>query len=241
MRIKEHSVVAELISVATLGAPAACTRAVDALRSGDVVVLPTDTVYGVAADAFNPAAIQRVFAAKQRKQDLALPVMVHSPKQLPGIVLAISEEAERVMAAFWPGPLTIVFTTQPALRWDLGVPTGTVAVRMPLDDVMLQVIRDTGPLAVTSANRVGEPAAITAKDAFDSLSDQVSLIVDDGPRGSVARSTIVDLSARSPRILREGAIGSSLVMAVARGQVSPLDAAEQFANTRTDTPPGAHP
>lgn len=221
--------VAELVTVNDVGHDAACAQAADALRNGDVVVLPTDTVYGVAADAFNPQAIANVFVAKQRPQNLALPVLVHSPKQLPGIVHVISEAAERVMAAFWPGPLTIVFEAQPGLRWDLGVPTGTVAVRMPLDEVMLTVIRHTGPLAVTSANRVGEPAATTANDAFEALSDRVALVVDDGPRGTMAQSTIIDLSALTPRILREGAIDADLVMAVVRGQIAPLDAAAQFA------------
>ncbi|MEX2532712.1 MAG: L-threonylcarbamoyladenylate synthase [Nitriliruptoraceae bacterium] len=226
--------VAELVSVRDIGLDAACDKAVAALRGGEVVVLPTDTVYGVSADAFNPAATAQVFVAKQRKPDLALPVLVHSPKQLPGIVHAISDAAERVMAAFWPGPLTIVFETQPSLQWDLGVPTGTVAVRMPLDDVMLRVIRDTGPLAVTSANRSGEAAATSAEEAFDALAEGVFLIVDDGPRHDLAPSTIIDLSSHSPRILRTGAIDSDLVLAVARGQIAPLDAAAQFAQTQGD-------
>lgn len=221
--------VAELVSVSDVGIEVACAKAVAALRGGQVVVLPTDTVYGVAADAFNPAATAQVFVAKHRKVDLALPVLVHSPKQLPGIVLTISDAAERVMAAFWPGPLTIVFETQPALQWDLGVPGGTVAVRMPLDDVMLNVIRDTGPLAVTSANRSGQPAATSASEAFAALANSVSLIIDDGPRNDSAPSTIIDLSAYSPRILRSGAIDTELVLAVARGKLAPLDAAEQFA------------
>lgn len=227
--------VAELVSVATEGIDAACAKAVAALRDGQVVVLPTDTVYGVSADAFNPGATAQVFVAKQRKPDLALPVLVHSPKQLPGIVLTISEAAERVMAAFWPGPLTIVFETQPSLQWDLGVPTGTVAVRMPLDDVMLKVIRDTGPLAVTSANRSGEPPATSATEAFDALSDGVALIIDDGPRHELAPSTIIDLSSHSPRILRAGAIDLELVLAVVRGHIAPLDAAEQFAQAARTT------
>ena len=226
--------VAELVVVSEVGAEVACAKAVTALRNGEVIVLPTDTVYGVSADAFNPAATAQVFVAKQRKPDLALPVLVHSPKQLPGIVLTISDAAERVMAAFWPGPLTIVFDTQPALRWDLGVPTGTVAVRMPLDDVMLRVIRETGPLAVTSANRSGQAAATTAREAFDALSEAVTLVIDDGPRRDLAPSTIVDLSAHSPRILREGAIGSDLVMAVCRAQIEPLEAAAQFAQMQHD-------
>lgn len=226
--------VAELVSVRDVGLDVACAKAVAALRGGEVVVLPTDTVYGVSADAFNPAATAQVFVAKQRKPDLALPVLVHSPKQLPGIVLTISDAAERVMAAFWPGPLTIVFETQPSLQWDLGVPTGTVAVRMPLDDVMLRVIRETGPLAVTSANRSGEAAATSAAAAFTALSEGVSLIVDDGPRHDLAPSTIIDLSSHSPTILRTGAIDSELVLAVARGQIAPLDAAAQFAQTQRD-------
>lgn len=226
--------VTELVSVTEVGAEVAIERAALALAAGDVVVLPTDTVYGVAADAFNAAATAQVFVAKQRKPDLALPVLVHSPKQLPGIVTAIPEAAERLMAAFWPGPLTIVFATQPNLRWDLGVPTGTVAVRMPLDDVMLGVIRSTGPLAVTSANRSGDPPATTATEAHAALSESVSLIIDDGPRQELAPSTIVDVAGRTPRIVREGAIEGSLVLDVARGTIPPLEAAERFAAQQRD-------
>lgn len=228
MNETERLLVAERIRVTDVGMAAAVAAAHTALRRGDCVVAPTDTVYGIAADAFNPDAVAAVFRAKQRTQDLALPVMVHTPKQLPGIVLAIPEAAERLMAAFWPGPLTIVFDVQPGLRWDLGVATPHVAVRMPLDDVMLQLIRDTGPLAVTSANRSGEPAATTADDALATLSEHVALVVDDGPRRSQKRSTIIDVSGRSPRLLRDGAIDSELVLAVVRGQISPLDAAAKF-------------
>lgn len=219
---------ANRITVADVGTVEATRLAAQALQQGDVVVVPTDTVYGLAADAFNPGAVAAVFRAKQSRQELSLPVMVHTPKQLPGIVMTIPEAAERLMAAFWPGPLTIVFDVQPGLKWDLGVASSNVAVRMPLDEVMLGLIRDVGPLAVTSANVSGEPAATTANDAFAALADQVSLVVDDGPRGSMTRSTIIDVSGRSPRLMREGAIPSQLVLAVVHGRISPLDAAAAF-------------
>ena len=130
---------------------AALTRAGAALRAGQLAVLPTDTVYGVAADAFNPTGTRRIFGAKRRSRRFPLPVLVRNPKQLQGLCPDVPEAAELLMAAYWPGPLTIVVTVDQGLEWDLGDNRGTVAVRMPLDDLTLDVIRAVGPLAVTSA------------------------------------------------------------------------------------------
>jgi tRNA threonylcarbamoyl adenosine modification protein (Sua5/YciO/YrdC/YwlC family) len=200
-------------------------RAAEALQAGELVVIPTDTLYGLAADAFSLAGTARVFDVKERDIRLPLPVLVRSQKQLIGLTPTIPAAAEALMAAFWPGPLTLVIPAESGLQWDLGHTEGTVAVRMPLDEVALAVIRAVGPLAVTSANRSGEPAATKVEDALDQLGEAVALYLDDGPRADNVPSTIVDLTRREPHILREGALPSNWVLAVANGEVDPLDAA----------------
>ncbi len=214
---------AELLELATVERDHAVTRAAETLRRSELVVLPTDTVYGVAADAFDRDATARVFAAKERARRFPLPVLVRSPKQLAGLSTRVPETAERLMAAYWPGPLTIVITAEPNLRWDLGTNEGTVAVRMPLDDVALEVIRAVGPLAVTSANRSGRAPAPPAAGARDQLGDAVALYLDDGPRTDGQASTIVDLTRREPHVLRTGQRASDEVLAVARGELDPTE------------------
>jgi L-threonylcarbamoyladenylate synthase len=194
------------------------------LRAGELVVLPTDTVYGVAADAFNPQGTARIFAAKRRERTFPLPVLLRSPKQLLGLCTTVPETAERLMAAYWPGPLTMVLPSDPNLRWDLGRAEGTVAVRMPLDPVALDVIRAVGPLAVTSANRAGEPAATTAAEALEQLGEEVSLYLDDGERRELAPSTIVDLTRQRPHVLRAGVLDEEELVAVATGEIEPTEA-----------------
>ncbi len=196
----------------------AVARAAAALGAGQLVVLPTDTVYGVAADAFNSAATTRIFLAKARSRRFPLPVLIDSTTQLAGIVATVPPGGERLMAAYWPGPLTVVLATQDELAWDLGDSAGTVAVRMPRDDVTLDIIRAVGPLAVTSANRSGEPAASDVAAARTALGDNVEVYVDDGPRRNTTPSTIIDLTRSEPLLIREGDLPSDEVMAVARGE-----------------------
>ncbi|MBY5163808.1 L-threonylcarbamoyladenylate synthase, partial [Salsipaludibacter albus] len=199
----------------------AVAAASSALRAGELAVLPTDTVYGVAADAFNPGATMKVFDAKRRQRRFPLPVLIRSPKQLMGLVPEVSDAAENLMAAYWPGPLTIVVRTDPNLAWDLGRNEDTVAVRMPMDDVTLAVIRSVGPLAVTSANLSGQPAATTARLARGQLGDKVRVYVDAGRRADSQPSTIVDLTRREPKILRSGPLDDDQVLRVARGELAP--------------------
>lgn len=201
----------------------AVEQAAELLRSGQLVVVPTDTVYGVAADAFSHEGTRRIFDAKARSRSFPLPVLVRSPKQLAGLCTVVPEAAERLAAAYWPGPLTIVVAAEPNLTWDLGASEGTVAVRMPLDDVALEVIRAVGPLAVTSANRSGQPAATTIDEARKQLGDAVALYLDDGPRTSLQPSTIVDLTRGTPHVLRQGAVPEGDALAVARGDADPSD------------------
>lgn len=199
----------------------AVAEAADALRDGRLVVVPTDTVYGVTADAFNPTATAAVFAAKRRQRRFPLPVLIRSPKQLMGLVTEVPEVAERLMAAYWPGPLTLVVTTDPNLAWDLGNNEGTVAVRMPMDDITLDLIRAVGPLATTSANLSGNAAATTVDLAKSQLGDEVAVYLDGGKRMETKPSTIVDLTRDEPAILRTGPLPDDEVLAVARGELEP--------------------
>lgn len=203
----------------------AVEAAAAALRRGELVVLPTDTVYGVAADAFSAEGTGRIFHAKQRDRSLPLPVLVRGPKQVTGLVTGVPEAAERLMAAYWPGALTLVVSADPNLAWDLGDAEGTVAVRMPLDEVALDVIRAVGPLAVTSANISGQPPATDVATAREQLGEAVEVYLDGGPRGERSPSAVVDLTRRSPRVLRAGDLDSEEILAVARGEREPHEVA----------------
>lgn len=206
----------------------AAARAADVLRDGGLVVLPTDTVYGLAADAFDRLATGRIASVKGRDRRVPLPVFVRSPKQLIGLTPSVPDEAERLMAAYWPGPLTLVLRAEAGMRWDLGDSAGTIAVRMPLDELALAVVRAVGPLAVTSASRTGQAPPTTVEAAREQLGDSVDLYLDGGARPErAAVSTIVDLSGAEPRILRSGALPDAQVLAVASGELDPLTASLQ--------------
>jgi L-threonylcarbamoyladenylate synthase len=216
--------VAEVLDAAGDALSGAVERAVETLRDSGLVVLPTDTVYGVAADAFDRVATGRIASAKGRDRSIPLPVFVRSPKQLIGLTPTVPAAAELLMAAYWPGPLTIVLRAEPGLRWDLGDAAGTVAVRMPLDEVALAVVRAVGPLAVTAASKAGGPGPTTVAEAQAQLGDEVDLYLDGGERPGGVTSTIVDLSRGQPQILRRGALPDEQVLAVARGELDPLEA-----------------
>ena len=177
-----------------------------ALSRGELVLLPTDTVYGVAADAFTPAAVTRLLAAKNRGRNMPVPVLIGEASTLAGLVATVPPRAHDLAEAFWPGGLTLVVEHAPSLAWDLGDAEGTVAVRLPDDDLTRELLRRTGPLAVSSANRSGRPAATTAQQADYQLGDHAAVVLDGGPRDSSAASTIVDCTAPTPRVLRVGAI-----------------------------------
>jgi tRNA threonylcarbamoyl adenosine modification protein (Sua5/YciO/YrdC/YwlC family) len=179
-----------------------------ALRRGELVVLPTDTVYGVAADAFNPGAVDALLAAKGRGRDMPVPVLVANQEMLAALVGDLPEAAKALTAAHWPGALTVVVRHTPHLSWDLGDARGTVAVRMPDDEIALDLIARTGPLAVSSANRSGHPPAMTMLDARLQLGASVAVYLDGGPRPSGTPSSIVDLTGDEPRLLREGALSA---------------------------------
>ncbi|WNM23803.1 L-threonylcarbamoyladenylate synthase [Demequina capsici] len=200
--------------------------AVHAVERGDVIVLPTDTVYGVGADAFQPDAVARVLAAKGRGRQMPPPVLIPDVRTVDGLAIDVPESARALMEAFWPGALTVIVMAQPSLAWDLGDTHGTVALRMPDHEAALALLRRTGPLAVTSANRTGAPAATSAADAQAQLGEAVSVYLDAGDSPLGEASTIVD--ATNPaglRIVRAGGVTQEDIVGVV-GQEALLGAPE---------------
>ena len=180
--------------------------ALRAIRDHQVIVLPTDTVYGIAADAFSPTGIEALLAAKGRGRDMPVPVLVGNAAALHGLVDLVPQPALDLVDAFWPGALTIVLKHAPALAWDLGETRGTVAVRMPLHPVALDLLLQSGPLGVSSANRSGAAPAMTVDEAEEQLGESVAVYLDGGVAAGQVPSTIVDLTGLRPRLLRAGAI-----------------------------------
>lgn len=188
-----------------------------AIGRGELVVMPTDTVYGIASDAFRPEAVQRLLDAKERGRDAPPPVLIPGIPTLTALAEHVPDEVTALVREFWPGGLTVVVQARESLAWDLGETRGTVALRMPDDRVALNLLADTGPLAVSSANISGRPAALSSADAREMLGDRVAVYLDAGPRGAEASdgrdngSTIVDatsldLEQGRLRILRHGVI-----------------------------------
>ncbi len=185
-----------------------------AVQRGHLVVLPTDTVYGVGADAFDPVAVQGLLAAKGRGREMPPPVLVSSAATIDALAVNIPGYARSLIDAFWPGPLTLVCQQQSSLQWDLGDTRGTVAVRMPAHDLTLELLERTGPLAVSSANRTGMPAATDADQAEQMLGEEVAVIIDAGPSPVGEASTIIDVTGAQGRILRRGALSLDELNAV---------------------------
>lgn len=193
---------------------AAIDAAAHAVGHGECIVLPTDTVYGIGADAFTPGAVQRLLDAKRRGRDMPPPVLIADASLLRSLAAEVTPDAQALAEAFWPGALTLIVTAQPSLRMDLGDRGQTIAVRVPDHDFTRRLLRATGPLAVSSANVSGQEAAMTIADAEAQLGDSVSVYLDDGPASAPVPSTIVDLTGR-PRILREGRLTRAQLAAVA--------------------------
>ena len=181
-------------------------EATASLRNGDLAVIPTDTVYGLAADAFSPPAVTGLLAAKGRDRQMPPPVLVGTVRAATALVEDLSASAKDLIDEFWPGGLTLVMRANRNLIWDLGDTKGTVAVRMPLHELTLELLKQTGPLAVSSANRSGAPPATTAADAEAQLGEAVAVYLDDGPCSGDVPSTIVDLTGAVPKLLRRGVI-----------------------------------
>jgi tRNA threonylcarbamoyl adenosine modification protein (Sua5/YciO/YrdC/YwlC family) len=188
--------------------------AISALKGGRLVVLPTDTVYGIGADAFDGAAVAALLSAKGRGRDMPVPVLVGSWHTIDGLVFSVPAAARELIRAFWPGALSLVVQQAPSLQWDLGDAHGTVMLRMPLHPVAIELLRSVGPMAVSSANISGRPAAVTIADARQQLGDLVEVYLDAGPSARQAASTIVDLTGSQPRILREGPVSVTAIAGV---------------------------
>ncbi|QPP06545.1 threonylcarbamoyl-AMP synthase [Streptomyces bathyalis] len=183
-------------------------EAASAVRRGELVVLPTDTVYGIGADAFSPDAVGDLLEAKGRGRNMPSPVLVGSPNTLHGLVTDFSEAAWELVDAFWPGALTLVAKHQPSLTWDLGDARGTVAVRMPLHPVAIELLKEFGPMAVSSANLTGHPAPQDCDAAQEMLGDSVAVYLDGGPTPDSVPSSIVDVTGATPVLLRTGALSA---------------------------------
>ena len=176
------------------------------LQAGGIVVFPTDTVYGVGGDAFNQFATAKIFDVKRRPRVMPLPVLVSRPRQAWALCSDVPQTAADLVAAFWPGALTLILPEADGLSLDLGETKGRIAVRMPAHDDLLELIAMVGPLAATSANLSGSPTPSTVEEIARELGDEVGLYLDGGPARADVPSTIVDLTRRRPKIVREGAV-----------------------------------
>ncbi|WP_240930586.1 L-threonylcarbamoyladenylate synthase [Isoptericola sp. BMS4] len=215
----------------------AIDEAVNTISRGGLVVLPTDTVYGIGADAFDAEAVAALLAAKGRGRQMPPPVLVPDVRTLDGLATDVPDDARRLVEAFWPGGFTIILRAQPSLQWDLGETQGTVALRMPDHPAALALLRRTGPMAVSSANRTGRPAALDAADARDQLGDAVGAYLDGGTAPGGVASTIVDATGETLRVVRTGAVTLERLREIA--PVAGPDDAPEEPTDATDEPTDA--
>ena len=189
-----------------------------ALQRHEVVVIPTDTVYGIAVDAFSPKAVELLLKTKGRERSVPPPVLIPKVETLSALATDLPLVASKLATAFWPGALTMVLRAQPSLDWDLGETRGTVALRVPDHKITLALLEDVGPLAVSSANTTGNPAAVTAQQAFDYFGDKVPVYLDGGGSPKGEASTILDLTqvrdGEAIRVLRKGALSLERIRSV---------------------------
>jgi tRNA threonylcarbamoyl adenosine modification protein (Sua5/YciO/YrdC/YwlC family) len=194
----------------------------------ELAVIPTDTVYGIAANAFSPEAVKALLDAKGRGRQSPPPVLVSGIQQARALVELFPEAAVKLAETFWPGPLTMIFKAQSSLDWDLGETKGTVALRVPDHKIALALIEETGPLAVSSANLTGQPAATTCQQAYDYLKDSVNVYLDAGTSPKGEASTILDMTdlvdsydeagnhsvSGKVRVIRRGALSEAKIRSV---------------------------
>lgn len=193
----------------------AIDAAVHTIARGGLVVLPTDTVYGIGADAFTPPAVAALLAAKGRGRQMPPPVLMPDLRTLDGLAAGVPDAARDLAAAFWPGGLTLIVRAQPSLAWDLGETHGTVALRVPDHPVALALLSRTGPMAVSSANRTGQPSAVEVSEAHGQLGDRVQVYLDGGRTPGQVASTIIDATGEDLRVVRPGAIDLARLREVA--------------------------
>jgi tRNA threonylcarbamoyl adenosine modification protein (Sua5/YciO/YrdC/YwlC family) len=198
-------------------------EAKESLSSGALVVLPTDTVYGIAADAFDAAGVRRLLRAKGRGRNMPTPVMIGSGDTMRALATNLTAETRELAAAMWPGALTIICRQQPSLRWDIGDSRGTVALRVPAHDDAIELLLDNGPLAVSSANTTGMPPATTVAEAEGMLQQTVDVYLDGGPTPGPTPSTIVDATGSVLRVVRVGVISVARLREVVPSIEGPED------------------
>lgn len=219
----------------------------EALKAHDTIVMPTDTVYGIAADAFSHQGVAKLLADKGRDRTMPPPVLIFDIAALAGVVDDVPDDIYDLGYRFWPGALTVILHAYPSLSWDLGETRGTVAVRVPDDEFALKLLTEHGPLAVSSANKTGQDAAATAQAAMDSLGEDVAVIIDGGPRPKPhesepnedgvtvvterepAPSTILDCTSFPYVVVREGAIPVEELREVVPSILTRAEADEQAA------------
>ncbi|TWP36506.1 L-threonylcarbamoyladenylate synthase [Leekyejoonella antrihumi] len=199
------------------GRAAGIDAAKAAIADDECIVLPTDTVYGIGADAFSVTGVTNLLAAKGRGRDMPPPVLIPDVRTVDGLAMSVPSYARRLMEDLWPGGLTLIFRSQPSLMWDLGDTNGTVGLRMPDDEVSLALLAQTGPLAVSSANQTGKPAATTVTEAGFALGPSVDVYLDGGPRGDQVPSTILDCTKADPVVMRPGAVSNERLREVLAG------------------------
>jgi L-threonylcarbamoyladenylate synthase len=185
--------------------PAWLAIVVGTLRGGGLVAFPTDTVYGVGAGAFEGRAIQRIFAAKGRQEDNPIPVLLAGVSEIDRVAKPLTARVRLLAEAYWPGPLTIVVPKGRGVPEEIGR-AGTVGLRAPDHPVAMSILSAAGPLAVSSANRSGEPALTRPSDVLASLAGRIDVLVDGGDTPGGIPSTVVDCTQDPPRILREGPV-----------------------------------
>lgn len=193
--------------------PKAIPTARQLIRDNGLIAFPTDTIYGVAGDPFSPTAIQKIYEAKERPQDRALPVLIGDLRQLDDLVQSVSSRTHRIAEAFWPGALTLVLPKSPRIPQELS-PYPTIGIRMPDLGFTLKLLAEIGPLATTSANISDGPNPTTADDVMLQLGGRIDLILDGGPTPGPTASTVVDVSGDELRILREGPISFAEINAL---------------------------
>jgi tRNA threonylcarbamoyl adenosine modification protein (Sua5/YciO/YrdC/YwlC family) len=211
--------------------------AVDAIEAGDLVVLPTDTVYGIAADAFKSDAVQRLLDAKGRGRDMPPPVLISVVESLDALATDVPESGRKLCEEFWPGPLTVICHAQTSLMWDLGETQGTVALRVPDHENTRELLSRTGPLAVSSANLSGQPAALDVYDAEEQLADSVAVYLDGGTATGGEPSTIVDITGETPHVVRLGALTLEQLRAVVPDVITDLDKDDKPADEKAEEEP----
>jgi tRNA threonylcarbamoyl adenosine modification protein (Sua5/YciO/YrdC/YwlC family) len=216
-----------------------------AIRENKCVVLPTDTVYGIAVDAFSPQAVTMLLVSKGRSRQMPPPVLIPQLNALDGLATDVPAEARKLAEVFWPGGLTLILHAQPSLDWDLGETKGTVALRIPADELARDLLALTGPLAVSSANRTGQPAARTAGEAREQLAESVEVYLEDGlrPEGEsdAVPSTIVDATSLPMRVVRNGAVSLERLREVVPGILGLGEEAPEQGDPEAATPEAETP